>query len=111
MLGTILIIVSGVVSGRRSADVESQPLLGLFPERRIGFGPRHCGDPAVAWADLVTRIVRHLNPACCRCQAVAHRELRWEYDTSGLTTTARCNDAQPAQGRDTHAVDDFCQFS
>lgn len=49
----------GVVSGRRSADVESQPLLGIFPERGVGFAPRHCGDNGTAWAVLTVVTLIH----------------------------------------------------
>ena len=44
---------SGFVSGRCSPEVESQPFLGLLPERRIGSSPRRRGYFAVAWPDLI----------------------------------------------------------
>ena len=64
MLGTIL-IVCGFVSGGRSADVESQPFLGLLPERRFGFAPRRCGYFAVAWPDLVNVQADSQPRPCC----------------------------------------------
>ena len=44
---------AGFVSGGCSPNLESQPFLGLLPERRVGFAPRHRSYFVVAWQDLV----------------------------------------------------------
>src|ERR1017187_5534686 len=43
---------AGLVSGRCSADVESQSFLGLLPERWLGSHPRRRGRFTVAWPNL-----------------------------------------------------------
>jgi hypothetical protein len=52
MLGTVLIVLLVLVSRVRPPDVESQPFLGLLPERWIRSTACSSGGFAAAWPDL-----------------------------------------------------------